>query len=100
MHGRRSHRERHPEHARSSIESEGSDRVTVDQNRIGGSSEWAIACRGGKSGTAELQISDNRCSGGVALEGEIDRYLVTGNLLGGSVENDAVGAGQLAHHLD
>jgi hypothetical protein len=78
----------------------GSDRVTVGRNGIDGCDDPALACRGGDEGASEVLISHNRCSGGIVLDGEVDRYLVTGNLLDGSVEDGADGARRTTDDLD
>jgi len=59
-----------------------------------------IACGGEEAGAHAVQVSDNRCAGGIDLSGSIDRYLVTDNLLEAPVTDDAEGSGLVTDNLD
>jgi parallel beta-helix repeat protein len=84
----------------SGVELVDSDRVSIDSNGID-AADRGIGCEGGESGVNELQVSDNRCStGGITLDGAIDRYLVSGNLLDGAVTDRAQGDGLVANNLE
>lgn len=81
------------------VDLDDSDRITIGQNGIDGHGKWAIACHGSDDGTTELQVTGNRCTGSLVLDGTISRYLVTGNLLDGRATNEANGSGRLANNL-
>jgi len=81
------------------IEVRASTGVSVGDNGIG-ADEAAIACVGGESGTRDVQITDNRASGGgLVLDGDVDRYVATGNLLARPVSDGATGDGLVANNL-
>jgi hypothetical protein len=77
---------------------EGCSGTGVRDNRLDAAGEYAVDCHGGDGATG-IQVSDNDCGGGVRLAGDIDRYLVTTNLVDGELVDDADGSGLVTDNL-
>lgn len=81
------------------IEISGTDQLTASRNGIAESADNALTYHGGDNGSMAVQITDSRYDGDVRLAGSIDRYLVTDNLVNGSIIDDSEGHGRLHGNL-